>query len=183
MFWLNTRGAFQLQLANKSRFQFYRLPANVLFFCLGLYQEAGAGFQLLNVRACDLFRQHFSLYLSCSPYDLSSLGTHVNKTLGSTSTALKELVVRPRLGPHHVRRSVRILCSYISFMSCADWPCSAFHQKIASLRPGDLETRPDTFWVGVLKHNKKPTDDLLQTDCLWAKCSKVCSQYSIEDGS
>ena len=68
-------------------------------------------------------------------------------------------------------------------VSIANYPASAFHEKIARLKPIDQDTKPNTFWVGILKHNRNPSDDLVQTDCLWAKCGKVSSSSTFDDSS
>ena len=83
---------------------------------------------------------------------------------------------RPLLQVTNWLSSCQMRSTYIPWLLSgpgADWPCSAFHEKIAKLKPTDQDTKPNTIWVGILKHNKKPGDHLVQTDCLWAKCGKV----------
>lgn len=41
----------------------------------------------------------------------------------------------------------------------------------------DHDTKPNTLWVGILKLDREPDDELVQTDCLWAKCGKVSKGY------
>ena len=55
--------------------------------------------------------------------------------------------------------------------------CRAFHEKIARLKPTDQDTKPNTFWVGILKLDREPGHELVQADCLWAKCGKVSKGY------
>jgi hypothetical protein len=131
----------------------------------------------------QVFRKHRFLCLGSYDWDSCCLGIQVTLSLHphepSINLDFHWRLVKLRFGHYHVRCRVRVPLN----MSRSSQPlillCSAFHDKIAKLRPTDQDTKPNTLWVGILKDNKKPSDDLVQTDCLWAKCGKVRAGWTL----
>jgi hypothetical protein len=49
----------------------------------------------------------------------------------------------------------------------------SLHEKAKAVKP-DQPTKPSSYWVAVLKADKRPTDlNLAEVDFLWVKCHGV----------
>ncbi|KZF24142.1 hypothetical protein L228DRAFT_259400 [Xylona heveae TC161] len=49
----------------------------------------------------------------------------------------------------------------------ADW--KEFRDRAKQLKP-DEAIKPTSYWVGILKHEKEPSQALAENDFVWAKC-------------
>jgi len=129
------------------------------------------------------FRKHRFLCLGSYDWDSCCLGIQVTLSLHpngpSINLVLHWRLVKLQFGHYHVRCRVRVPLNMGRSSQPLILLCSVFHDKIAKLRPTDQDTKPNTLWVGILKDNKKPSDDLVQTDCLWAKCGKVRAGWTL----